>query len=320
MWFKYYVHRNPMSTFANNSKIGSIGKSNVSAVTIEKMNRYPMFSPQQLLSFVAVCETGSFTRAGERVFLSQSTVSQQVRKLEEVLGKALLERTSHQVQLTEEGERLLHYARRIIALNGEAHDALSNQWRDGIVRLGVPEDFAAATTGLLAEFSRMHPQLRLDVTSGLSHELRNAWQREELDIILIKQIKGNKPNASRPEPMLWLDSADFPVFERDPLPLVLFPLNGLYRETICQSLDSMGRSWCISYSSASLAALVAASAAGLGITLLPASCRLPEHRILGRESGLPSIDNIELALFYRPNATAAQLALAEKLRQFCQLN
>lgn len=274
------------------------------------MNRYPMFSPQQLLSFVAVCDSGSFTRAAERVFLSQSTVSQQVRRLEEMLGKALLERTSHQVLLTEEGERFLGYARRIIALNGEAHDALSDQWRDGVVRLGVPEDFAAATTGLLAEFSRTHPHLRLDVTSGLSNELRKSWQQDELDIILVKQIKGDKPNAARPEPMLWLDSAAYPAFENDPVPLVLFPLNGLYREELCQTLDAMGRNWRISYS----------SAAGLGVTLLPASCRLPEHRVLGAESGLPQVDNVELALFYRPDATSAQLALAEKLRQFCQLS
>lgn len=283
------------------------------------MNRYPMFSPPQLLSFVAVCETGSFTRAAARVFLSQSTVSQQVRRLEEMIGKPLLERTSHQVQITEEGERFLGYARRIIALNGEAHDALSDQWRDGVVRLGVPEDFAAATTGLLAEFSRSHPQLRLDVTSGLSHELRHAWQQQELDIVLIKQITGEKPNAVRPEPMRWLDSAVFPAFERNPVPLVLFPLNGMYREQLCQALDEMGHPWRISYSSASLAALAAASAAGLGITLLPASCQLPEHRVLGPESGLPEIDNVELALFYRPDATTAQLALAQKLREFCHL-
>jgi len=284
------------------------------------MNRYPMFSPQQLLSFVAVCDTNSFTRAAERVFLSQSTVSQQVRRLEELLGKPLLERNSHQVQLTEEGERFLSYARRIIALNGEAHDALSDQWRDGVVRLGVPEDFAAATTSLLAEFSRLHPQLRLDVTSGLSNELRKAWQQDELDIILIKQITGEKPNAARPEPMLWLDSAAFPAFENNPIPLVLFPLNGLYREEICQALDSLGRHWRISYSSASLAALAAASAAGLGVTLLPARCRLPAHRVLGIENGLPPVDNVELALFYRADATVAQLALAEKLKAFCLLN
>jgi len=284
------------------------------------MNRYPMFSPQQLLSFVAVSETGSFTRAADRVYLSQSTVSQQVRRLEDALGKPLLERTSHQVQLTEEGERLLGYARRIIALNGEAHDALSDQWRDGVVRLGVPEDFAAATTSLLAQFCREHPHIRLDVTSGLSHELRRAWQQDMLDIILVKQLTGEKANASRPEPMLWLDSAEFPAFERDPVPLVLFPLNALYRDELCQALDAIGRSWRISYSSASLAALVAASAAGLGVTLLPASCRLPEHRVLGAESGLPPIDNVELALFYRPDATPAQIALAGKLRAFCQLS
>ena len=284
------------------------------------MNRYPMFSPQQLLSFVAVCETGSFTRAADRVHLSQSTVSQQIRRLEEALAKPLLERTSHQVQLTEEGERLLGYARRIIALNGEAHDALSDQWPDGVVRLGVPEDFAAATTSLLAQFCRAHPHIRLDVTSGLSHELRRAWQQEMLDIILVKQLIGEKANAARPEPMLWLDSAAFPAVERDPVPLVLFPLNALYREELCQALDALGRSWRISYSSASLAALVAASAAGLGVTLLPASCRLPAHRVLGTESGLPQVDNVELALFYRPDATPAQIALAGKLKDFCQLS
>ncbi|WNN46519.1 MULTISPECIES: LysR family transcriptional regulator [Winslowiella] len=283
------------------------------------MNRYPMFSPQQLLSFVAVCESGSFTRAAERVFLSQSTVSQQVRRLEEMLGKALLERSSHQVLLTEEGEKLLGYARRIIALNGEAHDALTDLWRDGVVRLGMPEDFAGPTTALLAEFSRTHPQLRLDVSSGLSNELRSAWQREELDIILIKQAKGDKPKAARAEPLLWLDSAEWPTFEQSPVPLVLFPQNGLYRDELCQAMDALDRRWRISYSSASLAALVAASAAGLGVTLLPASCRLPQHRVLGAESALPAVDNFELALFYRDNASAAQLELAEKLRQFCQL-
>ncbi len=95
----------------------SIGKLNNKIADSGKMNRYPMFNPQLLLSFVAVCDSNSFTRAAERVFLSQSTVSQQVRRLEEMLGKPLFERSSHQVLLTEEGVKLLSYARRIIALN-----------------------------------------------------------------------------------------------------------------------------------------------------------------------------------------------------------
>ncbi|MBS6032064.1 MAG: LysR family transcriptional regulator [Pantoea sp.] len=283
------------------------------------MNRQPMFTPQQLLSFVAVCETASFTRAADRVHLSQSTVSQQVRRLEEMVGKDLLVRSSHQVQITEEGEKLLGYARRIIALNGEAHDVLSDQWRDGVLRLGVPEDFAAPTAGLLADFSRDHPQLRLDVMSGMQVELRRAWQREELDIMLIKQTYGERPLASRPEPLLWLDSAASPCFEQTPVPLVLFPQLGLYRDEVCQTLDALGRSWRISYSSASLVALAAASAEGLGLTLLPASCRLPQHRVLGSEQRLPVIDSFELALFCRQPHEPLQRELAEALVAFGQL-
>lgn len=284
------------------------------------MNRQPMFTPQQLLSFVAVCETASFTRAAERVHLSQSTVSQQVRRLEEMVGKPLLSRSSHQVQITEEGEKLLGYARRIIALNGEAHDVLSDKWRDGVLRLGVPEDFAAPTAGLLALFSREHPHLRLDVMSGMQVELRRAWQREELDIMLIKQPYGERPLASRPEPLLWLDSAAHPCFEQSPVPLVLFPQSGLYREEICQTLDLLGRSWRIGYSSASLVALSAASAQGLGITLLPASCRLPSHRILGSQQGLPVIDTFELALFCRQPEDVLQRQLADALADFAGLH
>jgi len=231
------------------------------------MNRYPMFSPQLLVSFVAVCETMSFTRAADRVSLSQSTVSQQVRRLEELLGKALFERTSHEVRLTEEGIKLLSYARRIIALNEEAHDALTGPWRDGVLRLGMPEDFTVP-----------------------------------------------------PEPLLWLDSKEHPAIDQAPVPLAVFPVNGLYREELCETLDGLGIRWRVSYSGGGLAALAAASAAGLGVSLLPASCLLPAHRVLGTAERLPPIDDFELALFYRDNASAIALDLAGRLIDFCGLN
>ncbi|MCK3779340.1 LysR family transcriptional regulator [Ensifer sesbaniae] len=283
------------------------------------MNRYPMFNPQLLLSFVAICESNSFTRAAERVNLSQSTVSQQIRRLEDMLGKALFERSSHLVQLTEEGVKLLSYARRIIALNEEAHDALAGPWRDGVLRLGMPEDFTVPTVDLLASFNSQHPHLRLDVTSGLSADLQLAYREGELDLILVKQRRKQLPRAARPEPLLWLDSVVRPAIEQLPVPLAVFPLNGLYREELCQALDSLGIRWRISYCSASLAALAAASAAGLGVSLLPASCRLPSHRVLGAAERLPPVDDFELALFYRDNASAATLALAERLIEYCGL-
>lgn len=283
------------------------------------MNRYPMFSPQLLISFVAVCETLSFTRAADRVSLSQSTVSLQVKRLEDLLGQALLERSSHQVELTEEGERLLSYARRIIALNEEAHDALTGVWRDGVLRLGMPEDFAVPTVELLAAFSRQQPHLRLDVTSGLSADLHAAYKREELDLILVKQRRGQPPRAARREPLLWLDSLAYPAIERTPVSLAMFPLGGLYREELCGALDALGIRWRVGYCSGNLAALAAASAAGLGMTLLPASCRLPEHRTLGAAEGLAEITDFELALYYRDDAPALTAALAEQLATFCRL-
>jgi len=207
------------------------------------MNRYPMFNPQLLLSFVAICESNSFTRAAERVNLSQSTVSQQIRRLEEMLGKALFERSSHQVQLTEEGVKLLSYARRIIALNEEAHDALAGPWRDGVLRLGMPEDFMVPTADLLAAFNSQHLHLRLDVTSGLSADLQLAYRDGELDLILVKQRRKQQPRAARPEPLLWLDSLVRPAIEQVPVPLAVFPLNGLYRDELCQALDTLGIRW-----------------------------------------------------------------------------
>jgi DNA-binding transcriptional LysR family regulator len=283
------------------------------------MTRYPMFNPQLLQSFVAVCDSMSFTRAAERVSLSQSTVSQQVRRLEEMLGKPLFERNPHQVQLTEEGGRLLSYARRILALHEEAHDALTGFWRDGVLRLGMPEDFTVPTAELLAQFSLAEPHLRLDVTSGLSADLYGAYEREELDLVLVKQRRRQPPRAARPEPLLWLDSLAHPAIERAPVPLAMFPLNGLYREELCAALDELGIRWRVSYASTSLAALTAASAAGLGLTLLPASCRQQGHRVLGVAEGLPEVTGFELALYYRDNAPAAATVLAGKLAAFCGL-
>src|SRR5690349_23277367 len=96
-----------------------------------------------LRSFVSVVDAGGFTRAGERVHRTQSTVSQQIRRLEESIGRTLLTRDGKRVALTEEGERLLSYARRILALAQEARDVVSRPSTDGLVRLGIPEDFAA---------------------------------------------------------------------------------------------------------------------------------------------------------------------------------
>src|SRR5215475_12696084 len=112
-----------------------------------------------LRSFVSVVDTGGFTRAGERVHRTQSTVSQQIRRLEESLGYPLLYRNGKQATPTEQGERLVTYARRLLALEQEAREVVAKPGGEGVVRLGIPEDFAYQLTRLLSDFARSRPGL-----------------------------------------------------------------------------------------------------------------------------------------------------------------
>src|ERR1700761_1737869 len=126
-----------------------------------------MFDLELLRSFVSVVDSGGFTRAGERVHRTQSTVSQQIRRLEDDVGQPLLDRTGKDVVPTEAGERLLSYARRLLSLAEEARDVMARPGHQGAIRLGIPEDFAAyRLTKLLAAFSRSHPGLRLAARAG----------------------------------------------------------------------------------------------------------------------------------------------------------
>src|ERR1700758_3937555 len=153
--------------------------------------RWEMLDLDLLHSFVSVVDTGGFTRGGEGVHRTQSTVSQQIRRLEETLGHPLLHRNGKQATPTEEGERLLSYARRILALAQEARDAVARPAGEGVVRLGIPEDFAAyRLTELLSDFVRSRPGLRLDVRCGLSINMRRALERGELDLALFKREAG----------------------------------------------------------------------------------------------------------------------------------
>src|SRR3981189_534418 len=146
-----------------------------------------------LRSFVSVVDTGGFTSAGERVHRTQSTVSQQIKRLEETLGYPLLHRDGKQATPTEQGERLVSYARRLLALEQEARDVVARPESEGVVRLGLPEDFAAyRLTALLSDFARARPGLRLDVRSGLSVQSRRAIERGELDLALYKRDAGER--------------------------------------------------------------------------------------------------------------------------------
>ena len=273
-----------------------------------------------LRSFVSVVDTGGFTRAGERVHRTQSTVSQQIRRLEDSLGYPLLRRNGKQTTLTEQGERLVSYARRILALEQEALDVVARPDSEGVVRLGMPEDFAAyRLTELLSDFARSRPGLRLDVRCGPSVQARRAIERGELDLALFKRDAGESGGiAAWPERLHWITSREHPIdFRRDPLPFVMYEQGCLYRNRMIHAAEAAGRAWHMAYVSPSLAGIQAAVSAGIGVSILPEVAILPEHRVLKWKDGFPAITNTEVVLVTAANASPATRRLAELLRDFC---
>ncbi|MBU0902923.1 MAG: LysR family transcriptional regulator [Gammaproteobacteria bacterium] len=270
-----------------------------------------------LRSFVAVADCGNFTRAAERLHLTQSTVSQQIRRLEDNLGCRLLDRSARQILMTAEGEQLCSYARRILALHDEADDVLRNQQSEGVLRLGVPEDFAAERLmPLLADFADTQTSVRLEVSSGLSPELLRQYREGQFDLLLSKQMNpGSDCLAAWPEPLCWVDSRQRPAWPREPLALAVFAPGGLYRQEMIQTLEMQARNWRIGYSSTSLASVCAAVAAGLGISLLPRRVLQADHQII---DCLPAIEGMHLVLYARPNLGQAGSLLKERLYQLCQ--
>lgn len=280
-----------------------------------------MLDLELLRSFVAVVEAGGFTRASERVHRTQSTVSQQIKRLEEDVGQVLLHRDGKEVRPTEAGERLLSYARRLLTLAEEARDVLGQPDGEGAIRLGIPEDFAAyRLTKLLGTFSRSHPSLRLDVRADQSKNLARDLDRGELDLALFKREAGAKGAiAVWPERVHWVTSKSHPIDVNAPsLPLIGFPTGCLYRAGAIHALESAGRAWHMSYSSSSLAGIQAAVAAGMGLSLLSEMSIQSDHRVLTAKDGFAPINRTEVALMASPGASPATLRLADRLAEFCE--
>jgi DNA-binding transcriptional LysR family regulator len=279
-----------------------------------------MFDLELLRSFVSVVDSGGFTRAGERVHRTQSTVSQQIKRLEDDVGQPLLDRRGKEVTPTEAGERLLSYARRLLSLAEEARDVVGKPGSEGAVRLGIPEDFAAyRLTKLLASFSRARPGLRLDVRVDQSACLRRELERGELDLALFKRSAGEKGGiAVWPERVHWVTSKSHPVDAKiQSVPLIGFPTGCLYRARAIHAIESAGRSWHMAYSSSSLAGIQAAVAAGLGLSILSEIAIQADHFVLTAKDGFAPIDKTEVALVASPDASPATLRLADRLAEFC---
>ena len=262
-----------------------------------------MLDLELLRSFVTVVDSGGFTRAGERVHRTQSTVSQQIKRLEDDVGQPLLNRNGKDVTPTEAGERLLSYARRLLALAEEARDVVARPESEGAVRLGVPEDFAAYRLAkLLAAFSRSHPGLRLDVRADQSANLKRDLERGELDLALFKRAAGEKGGiAVWPERVHWVTSKSHPRDTRTgSVPLIGFPTGCLYRAGAIHALESAGRYVAHDLYLFQPRRHPGRVAAGMGLSILSEMAIQADHRVLTAKDGFAPIDRTEVALVAAP--------------------
>lgn len=276
--------------------------------------------PVCLRAFVTVADTGSFTAAAQRLLRGQSAVSLQVRRLEEQLGQRLLDRGPRHAVLTPEGERIIARARRLLALNDELLASVAEPELGGVVRLGVPEDFATThLPAILAEFARSHPRVALEVTCELTLPLLDRFGAGEFDLVLVKRLGGGQGAVGEEivlrEQLVWAGpaGASFSDDPAAPVPLVCSPRPCVLRDLATRALENAGRPWRIAYSCGSLAGNHAAVRAGLGIAPLPLEMVPGDLAVLADE-GLPSLPGIETVLIEAGALAPAAQRLRNALR------
>lgn len=272
--------------------------------------------PTELLrTLVKAVDLGSFTRAGDAVGRTQSAVSLQVRRLEEMLDAPLFVRGSHRMRLTEEGSTLVEYARRILALNDEAVSSLRRPKVAGSVRLGAPHEYTASLLPvILGKFAQSHPAVMLEVTCDLSKNLLARQEKGEFDLVIALHDDPTEARGSKvlTEPLVWITSIDHARHEQRPVSLVVAPSPCIYRNRVLQTLGRLKLPWRVAYTSSSYSGIVAAVRAGLGVTLLAGSTVPEGVRALGERDGFPAMGELDVRLHTRQESVSeAVRCLAE---------
>jgi DNA-binding transcriptional LysR family regulator len=274
-----------------------------------------MMELELLRSFVAVADCGGFHRAAEQLNLTQSTVSQQIKRLELETKRPLFRRTTRTVALTDDGEMLLGDARRLLQLEEAARHRLTAPRLSGTVRLGANEEVASGSLpSALGRFASLHPDVKLEVEIGVSSEMIEQLDAGRLDVVFAKRPLGSsRGRLVWREPLVWAASDSFDLVPGAALPLALYREHSVSRDSALTALRASELVWQIVYTSPSFTGVRAAALAGLAITPLPASAVIGGLRSLGVETGLPRLPDLEFTIFEKRRPDAAVAALAAVL-------
>lgn len=264
----------------------------------------PNISSDLLRTFIAVVEHEGFIKAAEQLHKTQSTVSQQVKKLEAEVAVPLFRSCGRRRVLTDEGEMLLGYARRMLALQDDAIASLQSSEVYGEVNLGVSQGMSEALLPvLLADFCRSNPSVRLNVETGYSLDLNAGYDRGDYDIVmtLSMQESEGKGELLSVEPLAWIGAEGWEWSGNRELPVAMYTRQCQFRTHGIRALEQAGLPWRLMYTTTSYQGLMAAVKSGLAITARPQSASVDGTELVGERLGLPELPNVYSWLRYSPN-------------------
>lgn len=270
----------------------------------------PGLDPDLLRSFVLIAEGASVTRAAQRVGRTQSAVSMQMRRLEEMLGQPLLVRGVRGFSLTPHGAWLLDRARPWLSMHDEMLANFRTPEIAGLIRLGTPDDYVLLwLPEILARFAEAHPAVELEVICAPSNELLERMERGELDLSLYSAGNEREPRAGMTlwrGPLQWVGSVAHAVHRQRPLKLSLAQPSCVWRAAATAALDAAGVPWRLTYSSSAQMGTHAVVLAGLAITVGLAAPLPPGLRMLDAADGLPVLPEFEIALARASESSSAR--------------
>jgi DNA-binding transcriptional LysR family regulator len=268
-----------------------------------------------LRTFVAIVDTGGLTSAGRKVGRTQPAITHQIRRLEELIGRTLFDDNRRKLSLTHDGEVLLEFARTMLRINDEARSRFSTPDIAGHVTLGTPDLYAPyILPEVLANFSRSHPNVEIQLRCTRSVHLHAALERNEIDIALMtNQPEFRRGELVRREPLVWVAAIGSTPESRKPLPLAVLPQGSVYRHHALEALGAAGLQWSIRSVCDSIAGLRAAVFAGLAVSVFPLCAVGSSIRRLGEEDGLPPLPPIELVMHRKGQGISDA---AEQLAQY----
>ncbi|MFW6831944.1 transcriptional regulator LrhA, partial [Enterobacter hormaechei] len=251
-----------------------------------------------LRTFVAVADLNTFAAAAAAVCRTQSAVSQQMQRLEQLVGKELFARHGRNKLLTEHGIQLLGYARKILRFNDEACMSLMFSNLQGVLTLGASDESADTILPfLLNRISSVYPKLALDVSVKRNAFLVEMLKENEVDLVVTTHRPGQFDSLTlRTSPTHWYCAAEYVLQKGEPIPLVLLDDPSPFRDMVLAALNEAGIPWRLAYVASTLPAVRAAVKAGLGVTARPVEMMSPDLRVLGQSEGLPSLPDTEYLL------------------------